>query len=122
MGETIMELKDIQNMIRALPTYSNVDQTQFEMYARQLVWMQRQWMRTNEKPKDEMSISYLDRTLSIERVDNVHWNLIYKCENRGYQLMFSMPLYTNAITPEGLITDAAIKLYASIEENEGIQE
>ena len=116
-----MELKDIQNMIRALPTYSNVDQTQFEMYARQLVWMQRQWMRTNEKPKDEMSISYLDRTLSIERVDDVHWNLIYKCENRGYQLMFSMPLYINAITPEGLITDAAITLYASIAENEGIQ-
>jgi hypothetical protein len=116
-----MELKDIQNMIRALPTYQNVNRTQFEMYARQLVWMQRQWMLENKDPKDEMSISYLDRKLSIERVDNTNWNLIYRYENRQYQLMFSLPFYTNEIAPEILITEGAIKLYASIEENEGIQ-
>jgi hypothetical protein len=118
----MMELKDIANMIRALPTYSNVNQTQFEMYARQLVWMQRQWMLENTDPKDEMSISYLDRKLSIERVDNTNWNLIYRYENRQYELMFSLPFYTNKIAPEILITQGAIKLYASIEENEGIQE
>lgn len=117
-----MELKDIQNMIAALPTYVNVDQTQFEMYARQLVWMQRQWMRENEHPKDKMSISYRDRTLSIQRVDNVHWNLIYICGTQGYELKFSMPLYTMDIVPEGLITDAAQTLYASIVEKEGFAE
>jgi hypothetical protein len=116
-----MELKDIQNMIGALPTYQNVELTQFQMYARQLVWMQRQWMLENKEPKDEVSISYLDRKLSIERVDNTNWNLIYRYENRQYQLMFSLPFYTNEIAPEILITEGAIKLYASIEENEGIQ-
>jgi len=117
-----MELKDIQSMIRALPTYSNVNQTQFEMYARQLVWMQRQWMLENKDPKSEMSISYLDRQLSIERVDSANWNLIYRYEDRQYQLMFSLPFYTDEIAPELLITEGAIKLYASIQENEGIQE
>ena len=108
-------------MIGALPTYQNVELMQFQMYARQLVWMQRQWMLENKEPKDEVSISYLDRKLSIERVDNTNWNLIYRYENRQYQLMFSLPFYTNEIAPEILITEGAIKLYASIEENEGIQ-
>jgi hypothetical protein len=116
-----MELKDIQNMIGALPTYQNVNLQHFVMHARELVWMQRQWMLENKDPKDEMTILYLDRTLSIERVDSTNWNLIYRFENRQYQLMFSLPFYTNKIAPEILITEGAIKLYASIEENEGIQ-
>ena len=110
-----MELKDIQNMIAALPTYVNVDQTQFEMYARQLVWMQRQWMRENEHPKDEMTITYLDRTLSIERINSTHWNLIYRQAEFPCGNIFTMPLYTDEIAPELFITDAATELHALIE-------
>tara|TARA_R110000868_G_C10540200_1_gene734856 strand:+ start:248 stop:595 length:348 start_codon:yes stop_codon:yes gene_type:complete len=113
-----MELEDIQNMIRALPTYQNIKLHEFVMYARELVWMQRQWMSHKDKPKDEMSISYLDRTLSIERVDSANWNLICRNKDLQYQLMFSMPLYTNEITPERQITNAAITLYTSIQEKE----
>jgi len=45
MGDIEVTLKDIQDTFRALPTYQNVDLTQFQMYARQLVWMQRQRAR-----------------------------------------------------------------------------
>ena len=116
-----MTLKDIQDTFRVLPTYQNVDLTQFQMYARQLVWMQRQWMVENKDPKDEMTISYLDRTLSIERLNSTHWNLVYRQAEFPYGtefpcgIIFTMPLYTNEIAPEGLITDAATELHAMIE-------
>jgi hypothetical protein len=115
MGDIEVTLKDIQDTFRALPTYQNVDLTQFQMYARQLVWMQRQWMVENKDPKDEMTISYLDRTLSIERLNSTHWNLVYRQAEFPCGIIFTMPLYTNEIAPELLITDAATELHAMIE-------
>ena len=115
MGDIEVTLKDIQDTFRALPTYQNVDLTQFQMYARQLVWMQRQWMVENKDPKDEMTIAYLDRTLSIERINSTHWNLVYRQAEFPCGNIFTMPLYTNEIAPELLITDAATELYGLIE-------
>jgi hypothetical protein len=62
-----------------------------------------------------MTISYLDRTLSIERINSTHWNLVYRQAEFPCGIIFTMPLYTNEIAPELLITDAATELHALIE-------
>ena len=50
-----------------------------EMCARQLSWMQREWVHLeNKKPKDYQGVAFLDQTLILERVDDDNWKLIYK--------------------------------------------